>query len=493
MLDKRTIFEIHRLNNEGLSQRRIARELRTTKKTVKKYLENPEQVVTRRVPRPSKLDPFRDLIDQLLEKDPMVNAPVVLQRIKDGGFDGEITILRNYLRKKRGQLKKRQAFIRFESPPGHQMQIDWGHFGSLTYGQTKRKLYALAVTESYSRMLYVYFTHSQKQPCLHQGLIKAFVFFGGTPMHVLVDNMLTAVVERQGSLIRFNDAFLDFLMPFKIVPRACNIRAPYEKGKVERSIQYIRQNFWPLRSFKDVSDVQTQVEQWLNKVANVRIHQTTGQRPTERFNKVRLNSLPGFLPDCRETLTLLVHKDFAVRFDGNAYTTPPWTIGKKLILKADQETITIYHRQKIITSHPRCFERKHRIESPSHQEQVRKIQKKLWLDRDVAVFASLGTVARQYLQALAGTRQPIKKNISRLLTLKDQYGSGSLIYALIKALDHKAYGADYIQNILYQEMTPQKNHPPVKLKDEALNRIRLSEPSLVDYDAFILKRRRKND
>ena len=231
MLDKLTVFEIHRLHNEGWSLRKIARELNTTKTTVKKYLENPEQIITRKTPQPTKLDPYRDLIEQFLEKDPMVSAPVILQRIRDEGFDGEITILRNYLRKKRGRLKKRQAFIRFESQPGHQMQIDWGHFGTLTYGQTNRKLYALVVTESYSRMLYVYVTHSQNQSSLQQGLLNAFVFFDGTPLHLLVDNMLTAVVERQGSVVRFNDAFLDFLRPFKIIPNACNVRHHTKKGK----------------------------------------------------------------------------------------------------------------------------------------------------------------------------------------------------------------------------------------------------------------------
>lgn len=493
MIDKRTIFEIHRLKNLGWSQRRIAWELRVGRETVKRYLKNPERTIAKKTSRSSKLDPYRDLIEQFLKEDPNVNAPVVLQRLQDHGFDGKITILRDHLYRKRGQLKNREPFIRFESPPGKQVQIDWGHFGSLTYGTGKRKLYALAVTECYSRMLYVQFTHSQNQVCLHEGLINAFIFFGGTPEEIVVDNMVTAVIEREGSLIRFNEAFLDFLRPFKTVPRACNVKAPHEKGKVERSIHYIRQNFWPLRSFTDLADVQRQVEEWLNTIANVRIHQTTGERPKDRFNKVTLRPLPQLLPDLRETLTVLVHKDFAVRFDGNTYTTPPWTIGKQLTLKADQTTVTIYHHEKAICTHSRCWERRCRIEIPSHQEQVKKIQKRLWESRDVAAFASLGKEARDYLNALAEARQPIKKTVSRLLALRDKYGFLSLIDAIEKALSYKAYGADYIENILYQEMVPQNYHQPVKLKDEALNRIRLTEPTLADYDTFILKRRHTDD
>jgi len=493
MLDKRTIFEIHRLKNQGWSQRRIARELRVGRDTVKKYLKNPEQTVSKKLSRSSKLNPYRELIDQFLDHDPLVGAPVVLQRLQQNGFDGKISIVRDYLQKKRGQVKYREPFIRFESPPGKQMQIDWGHFGHLSYGQTNRKLYALAVIESYSRMSYVEFTHSQRQEALHQSLLNAFKYFGGTPEEILVDNMVTAVIERQGSLIRFNESFLDFLRLFKIVPVACNVRAPQEKGKIENIIKYLRQNFWPLRSFTDLKDIQTQLIEWLDTIANVRIHQTTGERPKDRFSKVTLRALPELLPDCRETSQVLVHKDFAVRFDGNTYTTPPWCIGKKMTLKADKTTVTVYHQQKTIAIHNRCWKRKERVEIPSHREQVKKMKKRLWQDKQIAAFSSLGHKACDYLEALAQARQPIKKNVSRLLSLKDEYGSLSLIHAIKKALDHKAYGADYIENILYQEMTPKNHHQPVKLKDKALNHIRLTEPSLAEYDAYVVKRRKKDD
>lgn len=495
MISKRTIFEIHRLDNLGWSERRIARELRVGRTTVKKYLKNPEQGLAKKRPRASKLAPYRNLIDQLLEQDPLVKAPVILQRLQQNGFDGKITILRDYLQKIRGQAKYREPFIRFESDPGKQMQIDWGHFGSLTYRDTKRKLYALAVIESYSRMIYVEFTHSQKQEALHQCLLKAFHYFGGTTEEIVVDNMLTAVTERQGSLIRFNETFLDFLRVFGMVPVACHVRSPQEKGKIENVIKYVRQNFWPLRSFTGLKDVQAQAIQWLNTVANVRVHQATGERPTDRFSRVTLKPLPRLCPDCRETLQLLVHTDFAIRFDGNIYSVPPWAIGKKVTLKADHHTVTIYHHQKMIAVHPRSFKRKERLEIPAHREQVKKMKKKLWQDKQVAAFFSLGPQARDYLEALAALKQPLKKNVSRLLALKDEYGVHSLIYALSKALYHQAYGADYIENILYQEMTPKNHHQPVKLKDQTLNSIRLTEPSLAEYDAYILKNRKedKND
>ena len=490
MIDRKTVFEIHRFKNAGYSARQIAREMRLGRDTVKKYLENPEVTVATKKPKGSKLDTHCEMIDSFLEEYPLIQAPVVLQRLQEKGFDGRITIVRDYLRKQREKaLKNRQAFIRFESAPGKQMQIDWGHFDALTYGTTKRKLYALAVIESYSRMLYVQFTHSQRQEVLHQGILNAFRFFGTSPEEIVVDNMLTAVTERWGRLIRFNDAFPDFLRPFKIVPVACNIRSPQEKGKIERSIQYMRQNFWPARTFADLMDVQNQVNQWRDTVANVRIHQTTGEKPQDRFAKVIPRPLPEGLPDCRETETVLVHKDFAVIFDGNQYTAPPWTVGKHLILKADFNTIALYHLQKQVTAHCRSWERKQRIELPLHREQVKKLQNKLWRQRDIALLSSLCPEAVDYLSAIALARQPVQKTAVILLALKDAYGEAALICAVRKAIAHKAYGAEYIRNILHQESTPKKLHPPVTLKNEELNNLRLAAPSLAEYDAYILKKR----
>jgi len=339
----------------------------------------------------------------------------------------------------------------------------------------------------------VEFTHSQNQSAIHQGLLNAFIFFGGSPKEVLVDNMLTAVIERQGTVIRFNDAFLDFLRIFNITPAACTPGAPNQKGKVESAIKYLRQNFWPLRSFADLTDVQLQVQKWLKHVANIRTHHTTGQRPVDRFEKVRLNPLPDLLPDCRQVISLKVHKDFAVRFDTNAYTVPPWTIGKKLIVKADAATVTVYHKQNKVACHPRCWQKKQRIESPTHAQQVKKIRKKLWQDRQVAALASLGLEARYYLKAIIDANLPIKKNVSKLLSLNDQYGTPMLIWAIRKALAFNAYGAEYIENILYQNSSPKKNHPPVRLKDHQLNTITLTRPCLADYDAHILKKDENHD
>ena len=492
MIDRHTVFHIHRLHNEGLSKKKIAATLHIDRKTVRKFLNDPDP---KRSPikRASKLDPFKAQIDKFLAIDPMASATVILQRITSRGYDGGITILKDYLRTLRGNLKKKEPFIRFESLPGEQCQMDWGHFGSIAYGDTNRKLYCLAVIECYSRLLYLEFTHSQRQETLHRGMLNAFRFFKGTTKQLVTDNMLTAVTERVGSLIRFNEAFLDFLRPFAIVPRACNPQSPHEKGKVEKgAIHYIRHNFWPLRSFTDLRDLQSQADHWRDTVANVRTHGTTGQRPIDRFQPQALRPLPEFLPDCRDTAPARVYSDFSVRFDANTYTVPAWAIGKQVIVKADHHTLTIYLRAKAIATHTRSYKRKERIELPAHKEAALRQKRKLWRSEQLQAFISLGEEAKTYLERLSATHQPLKKNLEKLLALKDQYGPYALIEAIKRATIHNAYGAHYIENILYQQMTPKTHHPPVKLKDEKLNRIRIEQPSLAEYDAFVIKRRNRS-
>jgi transposase len=488
MIDRRTIFEIHRLAHNGLSVRKIAATLGLSRPTVQKYLDDPTAQATKPT-RTSKLDPFKDDIARMLETDPKVSAAVIRQHLQERGFEGGATMVRDYLSRVRPSAQAKAAFIRFESDPGVQCQIDWGHFGSVAYGHTQRKLYCLAVIECHSRLLYLDFTHSQRQETLHRGLLGAFRFFQGTPKELVHDNMLTAVIEHQGPVVRFNDQFLEFLRPFHINPIACNVNQPQEKGKVEKgAIHYIRHNFWPLRSFTNLDDLQAQANHWRDQVANRRVHRTTGFRPIERFRPEAMRPLPEFLPDCRDTAVAKVHRDFAILFDGNAYSAPPWAIAKTLTVKADHRHVTLYFKDRAIATHTRCWGRNQRLELPRHRQAAQQHHPRHWLSPEVTAFIALGDVAKTYLEQLATTQQPLQKSVKKLLDLKDDYGIHALLEAMERASRHKAYGAHYIENILYQEMTPQRQHPPVRLKQDHLNQIRLDEPSLAEFDTFVIKR-----
>jgi hypothetical protein len=291
--------------------------------------------------------------------------------------------------------------------------------------------------------------------------------------------------------VRFNEHFLEFLRPFKIVPIACNVAQPQEKGKVEKgAIHYIRHNFSPLRTVRDLADLQAQADHWRDQVTNLRLHSTTGQRSVDRFDPKAMRSLPALLPDCRDTAQAQVHTDFAIHFDGNTDTVPPWLIGKSVTVKADHHHLTCSFKDQAVATHPRCWQRNQRLELPQHREVALKRHRRHWHSQEVAAFISLGEGAKRYLEGLAASGQPLTQSVKRLLALKDDYGTQALLDAMQRATQHRAYGAHYIENILYQEMTPQRQHAPVRLQQSHLNPIRLEEPSLEDFDAFVLKRNR---
>jgi transposase len=416
---------------------------------------------------------------------------VLRQRLAEQGFRGGLTMVRQSLTHGRSAAAQKRAFIRFASAPGVQCQIAWGHCGAMAYGSTARKLYCLAVIACHSRLLYLECTPSQRQATLHRCLLHAFHFFQGPPHALVPDNRLTAVLERHGPLVRFNEHFLACLRPCQITPIACNVAQPQAKGKVEQgAIHSIRHHFWPRRTFRALTTLQAHATQWRDQVAKVRVHATTGEPPIQRFAPKAMRPLPALVPDGRDTAQAKVHTEFSMRCDGNTYTVPPWLIGQTITVQADQHHLTCYCKDKAVATHFRCWQRTQRIALPQHREAAHKHHRRSWDSQDVAALIALGETAKRYLEHVAPTNEPLKKQVKKLLALQDDYGAPALLDAMHRATLQQAFGAHYSENILYQEMTPQWHHPPVRLKQSPLNAIRLAEPILADYDAVVIKRTR---
>jgi transposase len=493
MINKRTIFEIHRLHDLGMKERKIARHLGISRPTVRKYLANPDITRAKPVAKPSKLQPYYDYINQLLDGWPDVSAVVIKQRLDDRGYTGGLSILRRYLRAVRGHRKRPKAYIRFESPAGEQFQFDWGHFDSLAYGNTARKLYCMTVIECHSRMLYLEFTHSQKKEAVMRTLLNAFVFYGGTATELVHDNLPTAVVDRVGSIIRFNEDYLHFLRPFRIRPYACGIGDAAAKGKIEKGgVHYVRYNFWPCRTFASLDDVNRQAFRWRDQVANARIHGTTAEIPHERFRPDALRPLPQTLPDTRDSSEAKVHSDCRFKFDANQYSAPHWMVGKTLTIKADNHTVWASYKHKIIATHARTWERKAIVENPNHIKELLLTRKKATRTRQQQLLFSMGEPIRVFFEGLAQNGKSLGHATGRLLDLREQYGTEALLVAVEAAIKYRAFGVDYVENILYQTTRPRSHYPKVVLRDASLNQLQLQEPDLLIYDAITLKKRKEN-
>ena len=279
--------------------------------------------------------------------------------------------------------------MRFAFAPGVQCQIDWGHVGAIASGDTQRKRSGLAVLACHSRLLYRECTHAQRQETLHRGLLHAGHFFQGTPTELVHDHRLPAVLERQGPLVRFNEHFWEFLRPLQLTPLACNGAQPQEKGKVEKGASHsIRHNFWPLRTFRERTDLQAQANQWRDQVANVSVHTTTGQQPTQRFDPPAMRPFPALFPDCCDPAQAKVPTDFSMRFDGHPSPVPPWLIGKAITVKADHHHVTGSFKDQTVATHWRCWQRTQRLELPQHREAAHKHHRRHWDSQEVAAFLS---------------------------------------------------------------------------------------------------------
>jgi len=491
MLTPDQINTLHRLHSvEGWSLRKIAAHLHIGRRTIAKYVEDPAPAPTRR-DRSSKLDAFKPAIAELLEQDPDARAPVIAQRLRTLGYDGGETIIRDYLRARRAESRRRRAYVRVEPGPGERFDIDWGHFGALLYNGAPRKLYAFCLVESHSRKMYLEFTHSQSFETFVRCHIHAFEEFAGCARELWFDNLATAVAEHEGNLVRFNPRFLAFAREYAFIPRACHVAAAWEKGKVERAIGYVRQNFWPLRTFSDWADVNAQARSWVHEIANQRQHRETGEAPDQRFQPEFLRPIPLLAPDYRDTVEATVHKDLRLSFDGNRYCVPPRYVGRKLTVKAHSTSLAIYDQSKEIVSYPRSWERGRTFGAERFQKEL--FAQLAAAERSAAqqrLVQLLGPASQYYLRKLAETDRNLARQVRELLELVRDYGPEAVAAALEKAYAAQAFGSDYIANILRQHRGRRDIQPPLRLKQSELNELATDPLSLADYDAFILQPRK---
>lgn len=276
--------------DEGLTKRAIAERLGISRKTVTRWIQRGDldreldelPRYKARPPVPRKLDPYRAIIVARLEVYPRLSSVRLLEEIRAAGYDGGYTQLKEYVRTVRPRPPE-EPVIRFETAPGRQAQVDFADF-RFPWG----KRYALVVVLGYSRMLWVRFFMRKDMRALLDGLEAAFSFFGGVPEEVLFDQM-RSVITRDGRVngekLVTNAEFVRFAAHYDFKVRACRPYRAQTKGKVERPISYLRKNFVYGREVLNDADLDGQLQRWLDRTANVRLHRTTLEPPELRFER----------------------------------------------------------------------------------------------------------------------------------------------------------------------------------------------------------------
>ena len=474
---------------EEMSQRKICEQIGISGKTVRKALgvkEYPHYATRTRKKKVSKLDPYKPDIAYLLERYPGLSNQRIFEELIKLGYPGGRTIMKDYLQKIRPSRKK--VFLRIETLPGEQAQVDWGNCGTIEVEGSKRRLSVFVMVLSYSRLLYLEFTLSQGLDAFLEAHQNAFVFFGGIPRTILYDNLKSVVIARIGREISFNQSFLAFSGQYLFKPVLCNVRRPNEKGKVENGIKYIRNNFLAGRFFRDYYDLRGQSYNWRDEIANKRVHGTTRQRPIDRFAEEKACLQPLLKHRERFFLTREVKStsQSLVRFDINHYSVPVKYALDPLTLKANSREVRIFKKEKLVASHHRCFGKHQIIEVPEHFAGLLKRKKKAWAIKLRKEFLYLGADAQAYLEGMVATELNPNHHLKKIIELIKLYGKEQVSAAVTFALGYKAFGYEYLKNIILQERARQGMkeiiNPVIVHRHPELTDLTIEERDLKLYD-----------
>lgn len=345
-------MEVRNERKKGLSYTEIARKHHIDPRTAKKYAESDVRpVYTLTAPKPSKLDPYKHLIDMWLEEAPY-SAVRIHEKLMEQGCDCKYTIVRQYVATRKAALNEK-ATVRFETMPGLQGQVDWGFFENykvLENGES-RKLYCFLMVLGYSRMRYIEFVTDMSTTTLIKCHINAFRYFDGYPEEILYDNMKQVVVKRmlKQSESELNKQFEDFAGFYGFKPILCRPYRGQTKGKVERTVRYVRENFMVGIRYHSLADLNSQAHAWCNKI-NARIHGTTNERPIDRLADEKL------LPLKREYIIdrinlRRVEKDCLISYAGNKYSVPAEYVGKDVTVIVLDHMLAAYFEGKQIALH----------------------------------------------------------------------------------------------------------------------------------------------
>jgi transposase len=469
--------------HKGLKPAQIARELSLDPRTVAKWIQ--ENHFRKRAPvqRPSKLDPFKPSIIRMLETHPY-SAAQVLQRIREEGFDGRYSIVKDYVRKVRP--KRQPAFLKLAFAPGECAQVDWGSWGTVSVGSTSRRLSFFVMVLCYSRMMYLEFTVSQTMEhflACHQN---AFDYFGSVPRKIMVDNLKSAVLQRiTGQAPVLNPTYLDFANTFGFTIAPCNVRAGNEKGRVENGVGYAKKNFLAGLDLPHFDAVNPAARIWLNEIANVRIHGETRKKPIELFEeeKPHLLPLPPHSFDIANVTQVRASSQFRIALDSNHYSVPAQYAGARLTLKAYPDRLCIYHEHVLIARHPRSFDRHQDFEDPDHPKPLLAQRKKARDQNLFMRFLALSPKAADYYRELDKRRMSSRHHVQKIVALSEIYGTDKVQRAMEDAFSFQAFSCEYIANLLEQRanLLPEPGALHLTRREDLLE-IDVQQPDLSIYE-----------
>lgn len=352
MLNREDFYMIKQMRKQGAYIVDIATQVGCSERTVRRYLKFPEPPARKTRHKMSKLKPFMDYIDMRLAEN-VLNGEVILTEIKAMGYTGGRSMLRYYIQPKH-KMRPSKKTVRFETQPGYQLQHDWGEIEVEVAGQPCKVNFAVN-TLGFSRRFHVYAAPKQDAEHTYESLVRAFRYFDGGVKTVLVDNQKAAVLRNNNGKVVFNSGFLLLADHYDFLPKAYRPRKARTKGKVERMVKYLKENFFVrYRSFDSFTHVNQQLEQWVSDVADKRMLRQFKETPEQRFEleKSALQPLPVIDFDTSYFDIRHVSWDSYIEVGGNRYSVPEKLCGHPVSIRVSlDDELQIYSNEQLVASH----------------------------------------------------------------------------------------------------------------------------------------------
>ncbi|WP_307154099.1 IS21 family transposase [Rhodopseudomonas julia] len=372
MVEPEAVAAMLKLKDLGWGSKRIAKELGVNRGTVKRYLAAGGWRPFKKPVRARLLDGQEAFLRERLRRH-RGNADVVRQELaSERGIVASLRTVQRALEPYRQELAaEARATVRFETASGRQLQIDFGE-RFVEIGGRPLKAFLFVATLGYSRVIHVRAFRHARQESWFEGLESAFLMFGGVPEEVLLDNARALVVDHDAAtrMVVFNARFLAFARHWGFRPKAC---APYRartKGKTESGVGYVKKNAVAGRGFESWEAFEAHLAVWERKIANARMHGTTGEAPQLRYERDERAALKplGDRPPFRacRALQRRVRNDCAVEVDGNAYSVPWRLIGETVEVMVAAGQVRIRHGAREVAAHAEARGRRERIVDPAH-------------------------------------------------------------------------------------------------------------------------------
>ncbi len=465
----------------------IAAQLGVHHTTVKRVLSQTGVPKAKLLQQASMIDPYLPFVLDTLKKYPKLTASRLYAMVCERDYPGGPDHFRHMIALYRPRPIP-EAYLRLRTLPAEQGQVDWGHFGHVTIGKARRPLMAFVIVLSYSRKIFLRFYFNQRLENFLRGHEAAFTHWNGLPRVLLYDNLKSAVLERQGDAIRFHPTLLDFSAHYRFEPRPVAVARGNEKGRVERAIRYVRDNFFPARQWRDIDDLNAQALAWCDGPASNRPCPEDKSTPVNEVflqEQPKLIALPNNPFSTEEHESVRVGKTPYVRFDWNDYSVPHTYTRCTLSVLATLTDIKILNGTEVIATHKRSYDKAQQIENPKHIEELIERKKQASQHRGQDRLTHAVPSGAELLKKAAEHGYKLSAISKHLLLLLDDYGSTELEEAIKEALSKDVPHPNAVQIALEKQREARQKPPPVSIKlpkDKRVRDMSVRTHNLNDYD-----------